>query len=81
MRSSIANDQRNDICERARGSHSQLLFTGIRKVLVENPGLVDDYPEGLVSLLKEGKIGCLAEQSACLPQQDKGSITEIANFD
>ncbi|KAB8222437.1 hypothetical protein BDV33DRAFT_189637 [Aspergillus novoparasiticus] len=76
-RPSILEKQKDDICSRVHRSPSKLLFTGIKKVLVDTPISIEDTSD-IVLLLEDGKVVCLNKRSTCLStKQDEQNITEL----
>ncbi|KNG89129.1 hypothetical protein ANOM_002995 [Aspergillus nomiae NRRL 13137] len=78
IRPSIIEHQKHDICSRVHTSPSKLLFTGIKKVLLDTPFPLEDAVD-VVLLLEDGKAVCLDKRSTCLStEQKEKNVTEIS---
>lgn len=66
MRASITPDRKEDICGRAQGPNSKVLFTGIQEVLIDTPIHLAQNTKNLTLLVEDGQITCFAERSACV---------------
>ncbi|KJK65844.1 MetdephydrolaseC [Aspergillus parasiticus SU-1] len=76
-RPSILEHEKEDICSRVHKSPSKLLFTGIKKVLVDTPISLEDTSD-VVLLIEDGKVVCLNKRSTCLSsKQEEQNVTEF----
>ncbi|KAE8140535.1 hypothetical protein BDV38DRAFT_290241 [Aspergillus pseudotamarii] len=76
-RPSILEQQKEDICSSVHSSPSKLLFTGIKKVLVDTPTPLENTRD-VVLLLQDGKAVCLDKRSTCLSTKyNEQNVTEI----
>lgn len=77
-RPSILEHEKEDICSKAHNSRSKILFSGIKKVLVDTPTSLEDTSD-IVLLLEDGKAVCLNKRSTCFStNQDEQNITELS---
>lgn len=73
----ILEQHKEDICSSAHNSPSQLLFTGIKKVLVDTPITLEGTSD-VVLLIQDGKAVCLNKRSTCLSSiYNEQNVTEI----
>ncbi|KAE8323836.1 hypothetical protein BDV39DRAFT_208502 [Aspergillus sergii] len=76
-RPSILEHEKEELCSKAHNSPSKILFSGIKKVLVDTPTSLEDTRD-IVLLLEDGKTVCLNKRSTCLStKQDEQNITEL----
>ncbi|KAE8361967.1 hypothetical protein BDV27DRAFT_160194 [Aspergillus caelatus] len=76
-RPSILEQHKEDICSSVHSSPSKLLFTGIKKVLVDTPTPLENTRD-IVLLLQDGKAVCLDKRSTCLSTKyNEQNVTEI----
>ncbi|OOO10932.1 hypothetical protein OAory_01074020 [Aspergillus oryzae] len=77
-RPSILEHEKEDICSKAHNSRSKILFSGIKKALVDTPTSLEDTSD-IVLLLEDGKAVCLNKRSNCFStNQDEQNITELS---
>jgi imidazolonepropionase-like amidohydrolase len=79
MRPSISKNQKEDICAQVQRPRSMVLFTGIRKVLIDTTEKLPQGATELVALIENGRIKCLDEKSSCIPpESSQNDMTHIA---
>ncbi|KAL3478475.1 hypothetical protein BJX99DRAFT_269153 [Aspergillus californicus] len=76
MRPFVDGDRQNDVCARIQGSQGRVVFTGIRKALIESP-VVEDEEEDLVLVVEGNQVSCLGAKSSCVAQTSGENLTEI----
>ncbi|GMF91068.1 unnamed protein product [Aspergillus oryzae] len=77
-RPSILEHEKEEICSKAHNSRSKILFSGIKKALVDTPTSLEDTSD-IVLLLEDGKAVCLNKRSNCFStNQDEQNITELS---
>lgn len=78
MRPYINTEERNGICTRIQDSHGPVVFTGIKKLLIDSPSLDEQETDNLVLVVKNNQVPCLGTRSTCLNQfQTSENFTEI----
>ncbi|KZF23063.1 amidohydrolase [Xylona heveae TC161] len=75
IRPSISLEQRESICDRVQGGKSKVLFTGIKKALVDTPAHLTETAEELALVVKDGQITCFDTTPVCVGTQNIGDDT------
>lgn len=75
IRPSLATNQKEEICSKVQHAGSRILFTGIKKVLVQTS---TSATNDLAMLVENGQVKCLGERSACFSGDNNDNTTHIA---
>ncbi|KAB8227596.1 uncharacterized protein BDW43DRAFT_242444 [Aspergillus alliaceus] len=78
FRPSILKHEKNEVCAKVQVPSSNILFTAIKKVLLDTSTSLSEDSGDVVLLLQNGRIACLDKRSTCLPSPGRDeNITQI----
>ncbi|KAF7556433.1 hypothetical protein G7Z17_g1401 [Cylindrodendrum hubeiense] len=78
VRPTIAEELKGHICASTQNPRSNIVFTGIQKVLIDTPLVSTEDVEDYVLVVEDGQITCLGGESACLSEGIAGGFMKIA---
>ncbi|PLB50380.1 hypothetical protein P170DRAFT_454922 [Aspergillus steynii IBT 23096] len=76
VRPLVSDTQRDDTCAKAQRPNARVLFTGIKRALVDIPDRLD-HPEDLVLLVDNDKVACFNKKSACVAHYKEDEVARI----